>query len=528
MEIKYISAIDLAQMLINNEVTLSQLKSISTFAPKADLTEDAVWENCKNSKEYKRYIAIYPNGRHKNEVEEHLWLKAVEKNELSYYMDYWNSYPQGIHATEVDDRIFELVKSNGAIQYYLNFFPAGNHASEAKEILETNKKDEDAWIDAQRANTVEAYQLYKENYKLHITEANKCISDLQIGIKEALINNLSLNRNAYRIGYLKNCGITQEDLRGRIKDSRGKIRDDVLLSWDKTLVNLSMGASPDEIEPGVTEVYFWGIPSSGKTCAMAAILSMANRMSCFEPREGEGLAYMTELATTFMDDSSSPAVALPKGSDVETTQYLPLNLNEYTGKNNDKIKTHKLALVEISGEIFECFAYDLQKRKFPTDRHEKTYEQLKSYLYSKTNPKYHFFILDSQPEQNSNQTVFLQQAALYLQSRNIFNNTTQGISLIVTKSDTLSPDRDKWGECATTSVEKNFGSLLTTLKKIVGPNGLGLSNGRVRVIPLSIGEVFFKTLCIFDPEPARELVELLIEYANTSEKDPRWRKILNK
>jgi hypothetical protein len=49
--------------------------------------------------------------------------------------------------------------------------------------------------------------------------------------------------------------------------------------------------------------------------------------------------------------------------------------------------------------------------------------------------------------------------------------------------------------------------------------GLGLSDGTLEVIPLSIGEVFFQSLCIFDPAPAEVLVKLLIEYSKVAEND---------
>ena len=68
MEIKFSSAVEIAQMLINNEVKLSELMSIVAFAEKADITQDAVWELCKKDKMFSRYLEIYPNGKHKSEA----------------------------------------------------------------------------------------------------------------------------------------------------------------------------------------------------------------------------------------------------------------------------------------------------------------------------------------------------------------------------------------------------------------------------------------------------------------------------
>lgn len=523
MEIKFSSAVELAQMLINNEVTLNELMSISAFSDKADITEDAAWELCKNNKTYGRYIEIYPNGKHKSEVEELIWSSA---NDITSLITYKNNYPQGTHVAEVDDRVWSIAKANGGVSAYLHLFPNGKHADEARDAQIAEQADEEDWQKAERFNTPQSYNNYIGTHQngLHVSEAKNRIAERLREQKESIIRDLSDDCNAYPLNYIKVAGITREDLIGRIRDSRGEIRDDVLKSWDKIPKNLSMGKTPTHIPKGSTEVYFWGVPGSGKTCAMAAILSKARQMGCFEPRVGEGLRYMNELSTLFIPERNKPAVCLPAGSDVDTTQYLPLTLKEITeGRNGSlNIKLHNLSVIEISGEIFECFSREIEGLPFKTEEHKRTYEQLKAYLKSEDNPKYHFFILDSQPMNDADQMTYLQNAALYFKESGVFNSTTQGISLIVTKSDVLSSDRNEWVRCAENAARDYFYSLVTQLKVIMGDprnGGLGLSDGTLQVIPLSIGEVFFQSLCIFDPAPAEVLVKLLIEYSKVAESD---------
>lgn len=530
IQIQCSDAFEIAEALINKEVNLSQLKSVSAFASKAALTEDAVWDYCKKRSSFQPYLEIYPDGKHKSEVEEYIWRAAIERNDMNSFMAYLNSYPQGTHATEVEKKVWEIAKTNGSISAYLHFFSNGKHANEARGIQAAQQIEEEAWQEAKGFDTPESYRGYLDMYSqgIHTIEAKNRIAELMAGQKEEIIRALTEDRNAYNLNYIKACGITASDLRGKITDSNGIVHDEVLKSWNKSAKNLQMGTMPSSIPAGSTEVYFWGVPGSGKTCAMAAILSMANQMGFFEPREGEGLGYMTELSTAFISEPQAPAVYLPTSSAIETTQYLPLTLNEPVDKG---IKEHQLSIVEISGEIFECFALELQNKPFKTENHKNTYNQLKSYLQSTENPKYHFFILDSQPALNSNQMAYLQQAALYFRNKKIFNDTTQGISLIVTKVDTLSPRRDEWVGCATQAAKTYFGSLVTSLKKIVGPDELKLSGGELDVIPLSIGEVFFKSLCLFDPQPASVLVNLLMKYAKADESNSRWnraRRIIRK
>lgn len=530
MQIQFSDAIEIAEALINNEVNISQLKSMHAFGAKADLVEDAVWDICKNSQNLQRYIDIYPSGKHKSEIEEYMWRAAVQKNDMNGFIGYMNNYPQGKHVGEVDDKLWAVASKIGSYSAYLSFFPNGKHADEARQLLVGQQEEENMWQRACGIDTVDAYQEYINAYPngIHVAEARRRINDLQIGEKDNIIRKLIEDRNAYPLKYLYNAGITSTDLMDKVRDSKGNIRNEVFFSWGKESKNLSMGTTPTSIPKGSTEVYFWGVPGSGKTCAMAAILSQARQMGCFAPRMGEGLGYMNELSMVFIPERNKPAVCLPARSDVETTQYLPLTLNEtIEGKHGKQIiKQHDLSVIEISGEIFECFSCEVERKAFPSAEHKKTYEQLKQYLRSDDNPKYHFFILDSKPLRDADQMRYLQNAALYFSTMGIFNKTTQGISLIVTKSDELSPNRNEWAKHAEQTAKTYFSSLVTQLKAIVGDpkeGGLGLSDGRLQVIPLSIGEVFFRDLCLFDPAPATVLVNLLMEYSKVAESDD-WKK----
>lgn len=544
MQLEYMEAYEIAEALIKNEVTIQELISMTAFASKASITEDAVWEYCERNRSFQRYKDIYPNGRHRNEIEELIWRCAVETNTIQDFISYREQFPQGVHISEVDDKVWEIVKVNGTWPAYLNFFHDGKHADEAREKQAKQREEEEAraaaeseeeeaWKVAKNYDTVASYQGYMDAYPngKYAKEAQSKKYELSVKEKENIIRNLEEDRNAYSLAYIKSYGISSNDLRGRIRDSKGQVRDEVLRSWEIIPKILNMGETPESIPEGCTEVYFWGVPGSGKTCAMAAILSCARKKKHFAPRPGKGLAYMNDLSSMFTPEPGIPAVYLPAGSDVDTTQYLPLTLNEkIENRKGSKVISHNLSVIEISGEIFECFSCELENRPYKSIEHRTTYEQLKKYLKSNDNPKYHFFILDSKPTQNADQMRHLQNAALFFQTEGVFNATTQGISLIVTKSDILSPNRNDWVRCAEEAAEEYFGSLVTQLKAIVGnpdDGGLGISDGTLPVIPLSIGEVFFQKLCLFDPEPATVLVDLLIEYSKVAE-GTDWKKKLKK
>ena len=61
----------------------------------------------------------------------------------------------------------------------------------------------------------------------------------------------------------------------------------------------------DKIHKQSTEIYFWGIPSSGKSCALGAILSVAASgkvaHSMDADTESQGYGYMTKLINLFQN-----------------------------------------------------------------------------------------------------------------------------------------------------------------------------------------------------------------------------------
>ena len=148
IQIQCSDAFEIAEALINKEVNLSQLKSVSAFASKAALTEDAVWDYCKKRSSFQPYLEIYPDGKHKSEVEEYIWRAAIERNDMNSFMAYLNSYPQGTHATEVEEKVWEIAKTNGSISAYLHFFSNGKHANEARGIQAAQQIEEEAWQEA--------------------------------------------------------------------------------------------------------------------------------------------------------------------------------------------------------------------------------------------------------------------------------------------------------------------------------------------------------------------------------------------
>ena len=565
-------SVEIAICLLNGETTLSELQAIDTFAEnKAASVERAVWQKCNGNPQ--RYLEIYgDNGKYSKDAkvaidaaaaaakakeEEDAWKEACDLNTYKAYKEYRDKFNnQGKHDDLAVQKMNEILRKEqerqetearaaeaqaaeddlwraahaqhtiGAYQSYLDTYPSGRYANEAKNRKKKllDEKEDAVWNGAQQKDTILSYQNYLDSYPTgrYVNTATSKQKEKRQEKKREIIAQLEKDPNAYGLDYIKEQGITADDLRGEIKDSNGKVHDELLDRWNATGVSLvkDKNAAPKSISNGSTEVYFWGIPGSGKTCAMAAILSQAKKDGHFEPLSGNGLEYMMQLSCVFHPESN-PVSILPERTTTETTEFLPFILNEKvkTGiLSRDKgPRPHKVSIIELSGEIFECFGERMKGNDLP-DGHKETFDLLNTYLES-GNPKYHFFVLDSMP--NALQSDALQLATLYFNQHDLFNEKTQGISIIVTKCDTLTKSKDikEMQNSAKAYAESTFNSFITTLRGIVCR--LGITNGDIPIHPLSIGEVFFQHMCLFDGSSAKELVQTLMDYAKTDEVEKR-------
>ena len=165
------------------------------------------------------------------------------------------------------------------------------------------------------------------------------------------------------------CAITKDELR----DYCGIPVDIIERIGSIYSPSLQLGDTHASIPDGYTEVYFWGIPGSGKTCALGAILNTAEQTGLLNIAKSAGSGYMIDLKNIFLDDNP----ILPPPSPVETTQYLPFTLRK------DKDAPRSVSLIELSGEIFQCFLCEFTNQPFPSQSHKDSFETLTKFLSGK-------------------------------------------------------------------------------------------------------------------------------------------------
>lgn len=331
--------------------------------------------------------------------------------------------------------------------------------------------------------------------------------------KQAILAKIKSNPNSFDpdkiIEFIKNGIINEQDLLNcdipqSAIDNLGKIKTPVL----------QLGKTPTSIPEGYTEVYFWGGVGSGKTCALGAVLQVAQNKGYLNIAPGTGYLYANQLKNIFSDNGSANDF-LPRPTNLESTQYLPFTL-----KSTDESRPRSVSLIELSGEIFKCFFYKNANMPFPTGSHENAFNSLNVFLKS-NNRKVHFFFIDYDKENRPDkdglkQSDYLNAASTYFQNYLVFGNTTDAIFVVLTKSDLLldeegnSVPQNKILEYTKKYLDQNnYLAFINTLKNSC--QKYGINGGKLTVEPFSLGKVYFKEICDFDSSSASKIVEILMK-----------------
>jgi hypothetical protein len=385
------------------------------------------------------------------------------------------------------------------------------HAIE-RLLAQHDTRDDEAWKQASYGNE-SSIRDYIVNYPSgrHIQEAKKRIDEIVIEkenaqkAKQRILDNLKRNPNSCTPGmirdYLNKGTISEYDLRdcGIPQNIIDRINNIVP-------PRLQLGKTPDSIPEGYTEVYFWGIPGSGKTCALAAVLSTADKSGYLDIAVGPGYDYMTRLANIFHNGNA----ILPPPSPVETTQYLPFVLK----RGSDKPRS--VSLIELSGEIFQCFFRKNASLPLQSQQHENTFNSLIRFLKG-GNRKIHFFFIDFEKENEMDadgytQGNYLAAASAFFKNNDIFSKSTDAIYVIITKSD-LMPNARTYQEKVEYAKQhlntNNFSSFINVLKERCKQNSINA--GKLTVEPFSLGKVYFQQICDFDNTSATKIIDILID-----------------
>lgn len=254
-----------------------------------------------------------------------------------------------------------------------------------------------------------------------------------------------------------------------------------------------------------TEIFFWGFMGSGKTTAIGAVLKKADKNGYLrrEPN-GSGFDYMTRLINIFNGDIGY----LPNPSTANLNWYLSFSL-----KNNNEKYARKISLIDISGEIFQLFYNVNAGLGLESEEKRKTFDDLNKIL-NNNNRKIHFFFIEYNKhellDKDLLQVNYLDAASIFFERNKIFGKKTDGIYVVVTKSDLIqNTSYDHLVDNSKRYLNENYTSFVNALRDRC--REYGINGGLLTVEPFSIGKVYFQRYCQFDLEPASRILKIFME-----------------
>lgn len=462
--------------------------------------------------------------------EEKDWQRIQFSNSVEQLKVFLLTYPNSIHVVEANQKISRIKQeeqviaanevwrdvdknSIDALKAYCNTHPTDAHVAEAKRIINQLRKEEFIGFD--------------------IEALVKCLKNIQA---DKFVTNKDEEIYKTIVDYLDRKKITHSDLLGMIRADHNVLSaavvsillDNGYLDYDdfesiginrafiRHLVNreksqgFAIPRKLDKINKLSTEVYFWGIPSSGKSCALGAILSVAGNgkvaKSMSKDNDCQGYGYMTRLAELFRSDTS--VGTLPEGTSIYSTYEMGFDLEDQNGA------VHPLTCIDLAGELVRCM--------YKSDADEDMGEDEMASLDTLTNilidnrsrnRKIHFFVLeygaDDRKYEGLTQNVYLEGALRYIERSGIFKNDTDAIYLIITKVDKANAGKGELSTILKDYINNIYGGFYNGLVKIC--RDCEINSGNVEILPFSLGEVCFQDYCLFDDRAASIVIRKLLD-----------------
>lgn len=328
-----------------------------------------------------------------------------------------------------------------------------------------------------------------------------------------IVEELRKDANAYSALELQemveNSVITWSDIAKALGEDKQRAIQDFVVS-----THLPNCQPPHSLQPNSTEVYFWGTPSSGKTCVLGATISSSQYSGILEMLQCSGYDYMTRLSNIF---SSEGICTLPENTHYGNIYEMVLNLTDH------KKRKHKLTLIDLGGELFR-YVYFKQNRYFLDQEQKDTLTKAISYLKDTRNEKIHFFVVEygahNKEWESLSMLNYLDCMATFLKEERVFKKSTVGVYILVTKCDRILCEEDKRAEEAYNYVKDKMPSFYNNLEATCKDAGIS----DFKVISFSVGEVFAQNFCQFNDEDTNKIINKLVT-KTYAESNSWWAKL---
>lgn len=487
--------------------------------------EEAEWKavcEADTVEAYDEYLRTWTEGKYRSEARERknkcvsgdevvAWKTACETDTVESYDKYLKIWQEGKFrdqarekkgkiALKQEERDWKEVdkRSRDSLRIFLDKYPNGTFAKNAEYLLLN-----DNVVDSLKAKILYTYTSEVTDIIKEVVQLIQSHIEQRIIVKDDLLRLIDEDHNllsSLAVKRLQENGIiSYRDLVGHIDE---KFLRYLIGNVDNDSYDTVTSSLPDTIPEGFTEVYFWGIPASGKTCALGGILSAAKEyaVNIRYDIKSKAYDYMTRLASTFKKNT---VCILPSGTPRGMIHEMRFILTD------KEKKEHPIAFLDFAGEIFTCM-HKILGLKLLADEEKRTLEKLKALLLNKNTGKIHFFVIEYGGEkkryQNLCQDDYLASAVGYLSDFiGVMKESTEAIYLLVTKWDKQtdqSVDVEDY-------VRTNYRSFYQNLSLLCDKNEI--NNQKINVKYFTLGEVCFQNYCCFNPAASKVIVDILME-----------------
>ena len=484
----------------------------------------------------------------RNEIKDALQREALAKEEAEWnavdpfsmtsLIGHLNKYPMSAHHDEIDENVWNITDKENVqqLQDYKVLFPKGKYIGDANARLNAIVE----WDRVRNSDDIIVVYNYIHNnprspYK---NEAELMFMKL----KQREIDFMRHEPNRYEVSRLQNLvklGIfTKNDL-----ISKGVMTENVWITLNSIDVKNdlpdifeAMQNSEAKCEDGYTDVYFFGIPSTGKTCVLM------------------GLSCTSSLQVNLASSGGPYAEALRQYTDYGmTVPHTPgdfvTTLKATISENiNDMEIKHNVNLVEMSGEEFAFGITNNEAREFSFEEMGTGVTE----LLRNGNRKVFFLIIDPttnivrfnrEYDEYDEQTgekihklkyAVVKQKILMQKIVNIFQDPANSdimkkvdsIHVIVTKADTLGEPLQR-DDKALEVFNKNYGmNIVPPLIELCRNYNINSnSNYRPKLFTFSLGTFYVGGLYEYEQTDSDKLVNAIMNATGGERQKTFWDKV---
>lgn len=474
-------------------------------------------------------------------ADEYAWEKVQSKNTIEVAQWYLDTFPNGAYRSQarsikaeierqkeaeyirkIADDAWALVDKGNedSIKGFIGKFPNSTHIAEAQDLINGIRRERYIVVNADKLVS-QIQRIETDNSKLRHQKDNNIIDTIEKYLirqrrvtKEDFLSKLADDHNLLSSGVVNQ--LVSKDIISLTDLSDIGIEDDFITKMleDKMLEDdgdISVGnviekvPRIEKIHKQSTEIYFWGIPSSGKSNALAAILGVAQNghiaKSMDMDTQSQGYGYMNTLIDQFQEGK---VCTMTEGTAIDSFYEMGFDLVDDNGR------IHPITCIDMAGELMRCMYKSNANMNLDPKELEMLDTMTKILIDNRSlNRKMHCFVIEYGAEdklyEGKPQKTYLSGAVSYIKDTGIFDKDTDYIFIMVTKADKM---KNATKESIGKYIEDKYLGLYNNLVQICKDREI--NDGNVIKLAFSIGDVCFQNYCKFDKRPAENVVQEIL------------------